>query len=153
MPHQHAGVHTHWLSRWIFLGVLGAGFLLATGCGDGGPEVVPVHGKVTFAGKSPPGPGTVYFAPVAAAEGMPSRPGSADFQLDGMFRATAFREREGLVPGTYRVQVVCWKRPPDPTSDLRAENYVPDNYHPPDLTIEPGTDGPVEVKYDVPQSK
>ena len=153
MAHTFRSTRAKWSSRRALIIALGAGFILATGCGDGGPEIIPVHGKVMFGGKSPPGPGTVYFAPLAAADGASMRPGSADFNLDGMFRARAFKVKEGLVPGTYRIQIYCWKRPPDFMSDIRAGNLVPNNFHPPDLTIEPGTKGPIAVEYDVLKSK
>jgi hypothetical protein len=153
ISHVFPAALAHWGRQWKYMIMVGACLTLWAGCGDAGPEVVPVHGRVTFDGKNPPGPGTVYFAPLATAEGVVMRPGSADFERDGNFRATAFRGREGLVPATYRVQIVCWKRAPDPTSDLRAENYVPNEYRPPDLTVESGEDGPIVVEYDVTNRK
>jgi hypothetical protein len=123
--------------------------LLLCGCGRGGPETIEIQGRVEFDGGTCPAGGTVYFTPIAAASGEPLRPASGNFQTDGKFTVSSFGEGDGLVPGTYRVRVECWKQPPgdDGTPGI---SYVKAGYQAPDLTIEAGTRGPVDVEYDVP---
>lgn len=118
------------------------------GCGRGGPETVSVHGKVTFAGGPCPGPGTIYFAPIEVPEGLPRRPATADFNTDGQFEATSFTPGDGLVPGRYRVTLTCWKEPPKPYGPPAA-SFTPPGYQPPELAVERGAIGPIEVNYDV----
>ena len=122
--------------------------LLLNGCGKKGPVTVPVHGIVTFNGGPCPQSGTVHFAPLHAAEGLPLRPGSGDFDVDGTFKVTSFEPGDGLVPGTYRVQIECWEQYP---GDFKpGVSYVPEKYEPEQLVIEDGTRDAVEVSYDVP---
>src|SRR3954463_9630264 len=81
----------------------------ASCCGCNGQKLplVPVTGKVTFAGSTPPHEGTVTFTPVTVAEGLPRRPGSAHFDKQGDFQVTSFKKNDGLIPGTYYANVTC----------------------------------------------
>jgi len=120
------------------------------GCGQSGPQRVLVRGKITFAGGPPPADGIIFFAPAQPAEGFPSRPGRARFTKgDGTFVVTSVQPEDGLVPGTYRVQINCWRRMPggDGTPGV---SYVPANYAPGELKVT--LDGPslIELQYDVP---
>jgi len=123
--------------------------LLVGGCGEDGPETIAVRGRVTFSGGPCPGGGTLYFTPVAAAEGMPLRPAVADFDADGQFAVTSFTDGDGLVPGEYTVRIVCWKKRPQGYNQP-GENSVPPNFKPENLIIESGTRGVVKVDYDIP---
>ena len=123
--------------------------LAAGGCGRSGPETIAVRGQVTFSGGPCPGGGTVYFTPVAAAEGMPLRPAIADFEADGRFAATSFADGDGLVPGEYTIRIVCWKKRPQGYNQP-GEDAVPPDFQPENLIIEPGTRGVVKVNYDIP---
>jgi hypothetical protein len=107
--------------------------LVLAGCGPDRPDTVRVRGKVTFDGEAPPAPGMVYFAPVEVAQGVPRRPGRGPFDLDGEFTVTSFSEGDGLVPGTYRVRVECWKKAP--TMDAPGESYVAAAFHPPTVNV------------------
>ncbi|MBN2022586.1 MAG: hypothetical protein JW809_07305 [Pirellulales bacterium] len=147
--------------RWIRRFVARRGWAVAAclaaatiaGCGDSGPTRVPVRGKVTFDGGPPPGPGTVFFAPLKAAQGFPMRPANANFeQADGIFAVTSVQTGDGLVPGTYKVIVECWRRPPGATGEPGV-SWVRANWNAPDLEIPPGTKGPVEFPIDVPTLK
>jgi len=108
--------------------------------------MVPVQGKVTFDGGPPPAEGGIFFAPVEVAAGLPRRPGMARFGMDGQFTVTSFSGGDGLVPGTYRVNVECWKVPP--TMETPGESYVADDYHPADVKVAPDA-GSVDVPLDV----
>ena len=122
--------------------------LLLVGCEKKGPLTVPVHGTVTFNGGPCPRDGRVIFAPVAAAEGMPLRPGSGGFDVDGKFEVMSFVPGDGLIPGTYRVRIQCWKQLP---GDLKpGVSYVPEDYEPEQLVIEASRREAIEVAYDVP---
>jgi hypothetical protein len=121
------------------------------GCSDSGLPLVPVHGTVTFAGGPPPKPGSITFMPLTVAEGLPRRPGTANFDTSGKFQVTSFRENDGLVAGTYRASIDCWLRDPnasDPTTFERF-NAVPKNYEPATITVSEEA-GEVEVNFDVP---
>ena len=126
--------------------------LLLSGCGSDLPERIRVDGTVTFNGGPPPAAGELTFWPIETAEGLPSRPASATFGADGKFNVDSFGSGDGLVPGRYRVNVMCWRRQPNPMvpGDVEAANYVPADYRAPELVIETGTRGRVEVSYDVP---
>ncbi len=136
--------------------LLPVAILLASvgGCSKSALPVVPVHGKVMFDGGHPPKPGSITFTPIKVAEGLPNRPGTADFGENGEFRVTSFRENDGLVPGTYHAAIECWMRNPyasDPTTFERF-NYVPKDYQPPVVSVSADA-GQVEVNFEVPSKK
>jgi hypothetical protein len=127
---------------------------LIAGCSGKGLSIVPVRGTVTFAGGPPPTPGTITFMPLTVAEGLPHRPGSADFNTTGQYQATSFHKNDGLVVGTYRASIQCWKQPPsasDPSSFERF-NLVPKDYQPPDITVDADS-SEVVVNFDVPKKQ
>jgi hypothetical protein len=92
----------------------------------------------------------VYFAPVEVAEGFPRRPGRGRFDRDGEFIITSFSESDGLVPGTYRVRVECWKNVP--TMGSLGESYVAADYQLTTVEVAAGA-GTLEVSLDVPLAK
>ena len=126
------------------------------GCGDAGPEIIPVKGAVTFGGGAWPAAGAVLLTPYEAAPGEPVIPTVVDMAQDGSFVAES-SVGPGLVPGKYRVAVQCWELPPD---ESRAEHplgksYVPARYRDPatsglEFDLPAGAD-PVEIKLDVPR--
>ncbi len=97
------------------------------GCSGRGVQQVPVRGTVTLDGGPMPGPGTIYFTPVSAGEGAPLRPSSAAFDADGRYVAGAFGEGGGLIPGTYKVAVHCWKVLPN-MEGVPGETFIPARY-------------------------
>jgi hypothetical protein len=107
--------------------------LALTGCGPDRPDMVPVSGTVTVGGAPPPTEGAIYFAPITVAEGLPRRPGRAEFDKSGKYQATSFESGDGLVPGTYRVRVECWKIAP--TMEKPGESYLTPDAVLPDLTV------------------
>jgi hypothetical protein len=85
----------------IFLCV--GGLLAAVGCGSKGghlPRTVPAKGIVTLDGKPVEGAQVVL---VPAAEGATGAYGATD--ASGRFSLRAYEEKEGAIPGDYKVQV------------------------------------------------
>lgn len=72
---------------------------LFAGCDPGGPETVPVSGKVTFAGK-PVGEGTVKFWSDATGTMAVGQIGP-----DGSYKLTTHPNLDGAVLGTHKVTI------------------------------------------------
>ena len=134
---------------WLGALLAAATFPLIAGCGESGPPMVRVEGRVTFSGVPPPKPGKITFAPIESAEGLPKHHGTADFDTNGDFVVTTFNKGDGLIPGKYRVDIKCWKKNPTPATMI-SDNYVPPTYRPPELVIDQATTEPVRADYDVP---
>ena len=109
---------------------------------------VPVEGRITFKGQAPPTFGTITFAPVEVFNNLPRRPGTAEFDVDGSFTVSTFEEHDGLIPGRYQANILCWREKPTLETRLSA-NYVPPTFRY-ECTIDADADGPVEVLIDVP---
>jgi hypothetical protein len=142
------------MKRLFALCIVIAWLGLIAGCSDNGLPMVPVRGKVTFAGGPPPKPGTITFMPMTVDVGLPRRPGTANFGTDGEFQVTSFRENDGLVAGTYQAAIECWMREPsasDPTTFERF-NHVPKSYEPEPVVVNADADE-VVVNLDVPKKK
>ena len=121
------------------------------GCGKSDrPLTVPVRGKVTFGGGPCPQSGNIRFAPLEVAEGLPRRPGRADFDTNGEYRVTSYQENDGLVPGKYRVLVECWKVPP--ADGKLGVSYIEPSFQPPELAVESQSDS-VTFDIDIPNAK
>lgn len=118
--------------------------LIASSCGESGPRPLPVSGVITMDGKAEwPVGGDLYFDPVSSAEGFPKRGGHAEFDKNGRFAVTTFKDSDGLYPGTYRVQANCWKVRPMPQAQT-GESYLPAKYRDPttsgfEVVVEVGT--------------
>lgn len=98
-----------WLVR---AAVLLAGMLACSGCGDGGPEVVPVTGVVTRGGKPVPN----LFLSFEPDSGRPSW-GITDAK--GEFALEYTREEKGAKVGKHRVWVRYEPpRPKDPAEEM-----------------------------------
>jgi hypothetical protein len=125
------------------------------GCGGGAPDVVPVAGQVTLAGGGWGRPGMIFFAPVEPAPGFPRLPGMADVDQEGRFRAITQPNRDGLVPGTYRVGLEMWEVPPT-MGGPTAKSYLPQKYQSAatsglEVVVPADGDGMVEVSWDIPR--
>jgi hypothetical protein len=134
----------------LFLGVLLA---LLPGCSSN--KCVPVAGAVTMDGGAVPGPGYIYFAAEAASKEGPMRPGTAEFDALGKYRATTFAPGDGLLPGKYLLRVDCWKTPPN-MEGKPVVTYLPQRYQDAArsglaLAVEPGS-APITFNIDL-QSK
>jgi len=127
--------------------------LLASGCGSNLPATIAVHGIVTYGGGPWPTAGEIIFLPTKAAPGFPLRPGKATFDVDGRFVAGTFSTTDGLMPGSYLVNIKCWKVPPS-MGGPPPVSYLPEAYRTPHWTIDidPGS-RPLDLAYDVPHEK
>ena len=144
------------MNRQIWLFVLLTGSMAWAGCGKGSDlPLVPVTGELTFDGNPPPAGGSINFMLVKGSgiSGLPDRPGRANFGTDGKFEVSSFKKGDGLLPGKYTANVICFVGTPseaDPSSYERLSR-VPRDYHPELVVEEDG--GPRHVKYDVPPKK
>ena len=150
-PKQTIGMVSDMILKMSLFAVL---LLPLCGCGSHLPELVPVRGQVQFDGGTPPTAGIVNFLPIEGSSPLPARPGSGNFGSDGKFEATSFSGAKGLVPGRYRVQIECFSRQPKPIpGDYEKANYVPANYKPPELVVDPGQRGIHDLIYNVPKKQ
>jgi hypothetical protein len=138
--------------RRIVLSISALMLCAVSGCGDSAVRTIPVSGKVTFVGGPPPKNGTIIFTPIKVDEGLPSRPGRAQFDKDGAFTATSFQQGDGLLPGTYHANISCWKGNPDSNdpSSFERLNYVPKDFRPEPITVAADADQ-VNVEINVPE--
>jgi hypothetical protein len=91
------------LKYGVFVGPLVISLLPALGCGSGGrhlPKTVPASGVVTLDGKPVDGAQVVL---VPAAEGKTGAFGTTNGS--GHFSLRAYDEKDGAIPGDYKVQV------------------------------------------------
>ncbi|MGL4514664.1 MAG: hypothetical protein ACRCT8_16365 [Lacipirellulaceae bacterium] len=151
MTHPSRGI---FLAPPAFAGVL-AVLTLAAGCGGDRLEVVPVEGRVTQAGGGWGRPGLIYFAPVDPAPGFPRLPGMGEVDTEGRFRATTQPNRNGLVPGKYRVCFDMWEVPPT-MGGPPPKSYLPKKYQAAatsglEIDVPADASGPVEVSWDIPK--
>lgn len=117
--------------------------LLAVGCGQRGPEIVPVDGTITFGGGPWPKPGVLNFAVDSVSPGMPNRPAMGLFDTDGRLTVTTYTKGDGLIPGKYKMAVECWEVRPEMGSPTPPKSYVPTRYGSPSTSgftvmVEPG---------------
>jgi hypothetical protein len=115
------------------------GFL--NGCGPSGPKCVPVSGTVTLDGDKMPGPGFIYFTIDPTGKAAVSRPGTAEFDADGKYRAKSFVPGDGLMAGKYLLRVDCWQTPPN-MEGKPIVSFLPNKYQDAkesglELTVEP----------------
>ena len=84
------------------LGILCLAVALS-GCSNSGLETVPVYGKITLVGRDLPKVCRLFFVPVETKGVV--RPSVSEMKQDGSYAVKAFRDADGLLPGTYRVEV------------------------------------------------
>jgi hypothetical protein len=90
--------------------------------------MVPVEGTITFGGGPWPAAGVVYFTVESTAQGASAHPSTATFDTNGKLTVRTFKKGDGLMPGTYKLGVECWKVPPIMGSQTPPESYVPERY-------------------------
>lgn len=134
--------------------VAAAVFAASTGCG-GSKGLVPVEGRVSFAGKQPSASGYLYFVPREMSvnerqDRVGSLPGTALFLQDGLFRAGTFTPGDGLRPGTYEVRLECSAATSTP-HNTRPSSLVPSDFTLPDLVVPASGQRPVRFDLDVRQ--
>ena len=84
---------------------------------------------------------------------MPNRPALGEFDTDGRLTVTTFKKGDGLIPGTYKIGVECWKTPPQMGSPTPPKSYVSQRYQSAatsglSVSVEPGQ-RMVHLKLDV----
>jgi hypothetical protein len=129
--------------------------LFGGGCGQNTPKMMPVRGKLTFEGGAWPKPGKMIFSPLKSEPGFPCKPGIATFNTDGEFSAKT-DDYEGLIPGEYRIAVMCWKIAP--ISTRPGVGYIDDKFtgfgsSGLTLKVDPNQSGPVIWNCDFPRKK
>ena len=119
----------------LFAGVT---LLLIAGCSGGGLHTVPVYGQVTIAGREFPKVCRIYFLPVTS-EG-PKRPSMAETAEDGKYAVKSFKDSEGLLPGTYKVNLSYYDLKPgaDPALD---GSWIIQDYDAGELVVDADSDG------------
>jgi hypothetical protein len=124
------------------------------GCGGSDLPLVPVSGTVTFNGGPAPMAGHMVFNQVSGSgiEGLPRRPGRARFGTDGRYGATTFRDGDGLLPGRYRVVIICVDGEPGPGRPFDQISFIPSGWEPAELVVEPNSDS-IIANFDVPPKK
>jgi len=127
---------------------------LAGGCSRR-PTPVPVQGRITYGGSDWPRGGRLYFVAEPTA-GALTKPGLADFDIDGHFVVTTFQPGDGLLPGEYRVNVECWEVPPSMDSVQRPKSYLPEQFRSGatsgfKILVAADARGPIELNLDVPK--
>jgi hypothetical protein len=126
--------------------------MVAAGCGSGhGLPLVPVSGQITFQGGPPPAQGSITFVQTgdSGIEGLPKRPGRAAFGTDGKYQATTFEEGDGLLPGTYEVNIMCLDPAAQSGQPFDDVSYVPADYRAEQIVVDKDS-GSIEKNYDVP---
>jgi hypothetical protein len=115
---------------------------------------VPVQGKVIWQGK-PLTDGTVGFAPLSVAEGLPKRPAIGELGPEGVYRMSSFRPGDGLLPGEYRVTVQSYtSRPTLDEPEKRVVWRIPSRYGDPGrsgltFTVPADARGPLTFDIDI----
>ena len=123
-------------------------FLLCiVGCGESGPETIPVRGNVQFAGREWPHTVRVFFQ----TSGDGARPSSVEVRSDGNFTINTLPGRVGLMPGNYKVLVEYYDLKPGGNAAIETDFLLGEFYADP-LELKTGQD-PVELKINVPRAK
>ena len=113
--------------RSSLISVMLLGIMPFVGCSGSGLPVVPVKGKITFAGGKPPAPVTITFAPLETADAFPRIPGKAVIAEDGTYYVVTEQAGQGLIPGRYVANIECWKVAPTMTAPAGV-SHVPKDY-------------------------
>jgi hypothetical protein len=125
------------------LAIAATALIIVAGCGERGIKTVPVYGTVIFLDREPPPTCDLIFQP-QKVDG-PKRPSFADREADGSYRVKAFKNSRGLIPGTYRVQLVFHDLKPGMDPKLET-SWKLTNYDGGEVVVESGSSG---VEYNI----
>jgi hypothetical protein len=116
--------------------------VLLTGCGDSGVKTIPVYGNVTTAGRSVPKVCRLYFLPASTDEPSrgPSRPSIAQMEEDGSYAVKAYKDSDGLLPGTYHVEVSYYELRPG-GNPMSEAGWLEHKHDAGELVIDADSDG------------
>jgi hypothetical protein len=84
--------------------LVGALAICCAGCGESGPKLVKVRGKVTMQNR-PLACGVLTFQPVENGQITTRRPSIGVIEADGTYRISTFESYDGALPGEYLVGV------------------------------------------------
>ena len=87
------------------------------------PQLAPVHGTITLAGK-PIGPGNILFIP-NVAEGTKGKAASGSFETDGQYFLTTFREGDGALVGDHTVVITPRAVGAEPGGEVATRTKLP----------------------------
>jgi hypothetical protein len=124
-----------------------AALLLLAGCSESGPKTVPVYGTVTFVGRDAPKTCRVFFKPIKV--GGLTRPAAAERLQNGSYVARAFSTSQGLIPGTYKVEVSYYDLVPGRNPDLDS-SWAATNFNAGELIVDANSRG-IEHNIEVPK--
>jgi hypothetical protein len=129
------------------LAIATASLIPLLGCSEGPIKTVPVYGTITFVGREPPQATDIIFRPVKV-EGV-SRPTFVNRQPDGSYRAKAFANSKGLVPGTYQISLTMHDVKPGSNPNVDA-NWKTWDYDAGKIEV-PADSGGIEHNIEVPK--
>jgi hypothetical protein len=130
-----------------YLTLLSVAFV--TGCSQESIKTVPVYGTLKFVDRQQPELCDIIFQP-QKVDG-PVRPSFTEMQPDGSYRVTAFKNSKGLIPGTYRIQLVA--KDLKPGSDPKVDaNWKHSKYDGGEVNVD-ATSGGVEHVIEVKTKK
>lgn len=155
-PHDRSsgrcgGGITAFIRGKILVAIAIIGCVVVAGCGRRGLSgMVPVEGRVTFAGGECPAAGCVYFLPAGDQPDAATRPrsGWARFERDGRYRATTLIPDDGLLPGVYDVRVDC-RAPIEKAAHDQGTSHVPEKLTLPPLIVPAADRGPIRHDIDI----
>jgi hypothetical protein len=116
------------------------------GCSDRGPKTIPVYGTVTFAGRERPKFCRLYFRPIQAE--TITRPSMSTPAENGSYEVKSFRDSNGLLPGTYKVEVTYFDLKPGANPNIET-NYIESAFDAGELVVDADA-GSVEHNIEVP---
>src|SRR4051794_7580676 len=93
----------------VFLSALLVAFVVASGCGQKGLALYPVHGSVTVDGK-PAAAVFVIFCPVGGSEEAQKKRPSGYTDTDGKFQLTTNVKDDGAPAGDYKILAQWYER-------------------------------------------
>ena len=125
-----------------------AGLVLLAGCSSGS-ETIPVYGAVEMAGRELPKVCRLFFVPQATEGG--SRPSVVQMKEDGSYSVTAFKGSDGLLPGTYHVEVCYFDLKPGGNPNSEG-GWIERRHDAGELVVDADSSG-VEFNIKVPAAK
>lgn len=128
---------------------IATGLLMIAGCAENGPSTIPVYGRITFTGRDQPPVVSAFFKPVKV-EGL-KRPATTDLQKDGSYKVKAFASSKGLIPGTYRIEIVYSDLKPGKDPNMES-SWLVYKYDAGEIEVAPDAKR-VEHNIDVPQKE
>jgi hypothetical protein len=115
---------------------------ILVGCGDSGLKTIPVYGKVTTAGRPLPQVCRIYFLPASTSDASrgPSRPSIAQMEEDGSYAVKAYKDSDGLLPGTYQIEVSYYDLKPGGNPKSEA-GWIEQKHDAGKLVVDADSDG------------